>query len=81
MQLAPTASPLTPTVQNRILHYVCMRLTNAFQVKPLKSKQESGVNMLILTFSYFQRLFQFSGSILVPRCPCRTANRDVINEN
>ena len=59
---------------------MCRRLSNEFWAKPLKSKRERGVNTSILSFSCFQRLFQFLGSILVLRHPCRIGNRDSIYE-
>ena len=68
------------TVQISFPHHVCRGLSNAFQAKPLKSKQESGVNMLILRFSDFGHLFQFLGPIFVLRHPSRTRNRDSIND-
>jgi hypothetical protein len=46
-------------VQTGLSRLVYWRLTSKPLAERLKSRRESGQNMLILIFSYFGRLFQF----------------------
>jgi hypothetical protein len=54
---------ITTIVQTGLFHLAYRRLTSKPLAERLKSRRESGQNMLILIFSDFGRLFQFLDTI------------------